>query len=486
MRNISFKKAAVIFSLLVFFTFFTFFVIILAQGKTFNKEGEIVDTGIIRINSIPTDVTVYINGEQVKKTENRIEGVEPGEITIKLEKEGYSPWEKIVTVGTGIVKDIYAQLFPENLKFQQITNTNVDNAFFSDNIDYIFYTLTDPEMPGKVGIWRMKLISSIFDFGSVTPEQFVSFNESLLKTVGEYPYTIQAANDNNKILLNIPKKKILYVYNTSQKNAKLDIVKEIGFYPNQIKWHKDSDTLLVEQDSLLFEYNLSTKTFNLITYTPDKKPLYSHSNEKLFYYKPETSEIWEYENGHREIIKLPKAFKVNGDLISIHSPVYNNNILIIQKISGLYFIDIDKKFVEKISNSGVYATSATNGTSVLYKEDDLYFTYKVEETLDGSSYESAIKQIELTSTPLSIYFAANSSNLIALTIEEEEKNLILMDFDGLNPRQIVSEQSIFGNNPQMINDGTEMYLLLIDSIPQTEDESTQLTKNIYKLDLSLE
>jgi tRNA A-37 threonylcarbamoyl transferase component Bud32 len=55
-------------------------------------------SGEIRISSIPPGAEIYLNGTYMRDTPTRLSGLSQGNYTVRLEKEGYTAWEKKVIV----------------------------------------------------------------------------------------------------------------------------------------------------------------------------------------------------------------------------------------------------------------------------------------------------------------------------------------------------------------------------------------------------
>lgn len=456
--------------------------IIIAQGKKVTPDGRLVDTAIIRLNTIPSDVTVYIDGKKVNKIENRLEGIETGEITLKLEREGYSDWEKTITLEAGVVKDVYAQLYPTELQFEQITNTDVDKLFFPDDVDFLFYTVINSEVASENGIWKYKLTRNLLDFGTISPTKITSLNTNLLQKLKEEDYVLSISPDSNKFLLNLPKSQVLYLFDANKDQPFIELEKELGYYPENTRWFRNSDSLVIQNNHILFEYNISSKESTLITYNPESSPVSGVNTSVVYHLRPDLNEIQKYLNKNNVSLELPKGFIVDQTINQVRTLRTDPDILLITNDLGLNYIDLDKNYFLNFSPIGEIVAISNNGFSVIYEKENVLYTFTLEETPDGKSYYTKTSEITLNRDNLvNIYFSNNSSNIIALAVDDEgNRTLWLMDYDGKNPRKIISEQTISGTSSQITNDGTAMYLLLEDGIT---GEETVVKKNVYKLSL---
>ncbi len=90
-------------TLAVLATFFllaaaVFVAIVLARGYSFNLDTRnLIPTGILVATSDPDGAEVLIDGKLKTATNNTI-NLPPGKYDIKIQKDGYTPWEKKVEV----------------------------------------------------------------------------------------------------------------------------------------------------------------------------------------------------------------------------------------------------------------------------------------------------------------------------------------------------------------------------------------------------
>jgi len=112
-------------------------VIAYARGYRFNPQrGTITSTGILSINSNPKAAKVFINGELRGATDTNIT-LPFGEYDIKVEKEGYTSWEKKVSLKGEIVMSVNAVIFSKNPSLTPLTNLGVNKAVTIENTDKI-------------------------------------------------------------------------------------------------------------------------------------------------------------------------------------------------------------------------------------------------------------------------------------------------------------------------------------------------------------
>ncbi len=452
-------------------------VVILAQGKKITDEGKVIETSIIRLSVFPKDVKAYINDKEVTLNENRIENLEPNTYKIKLTKPGYSAWEKSITIEAGIVKDVYAQLYPESIKFDIVTKLNVDKLFNSIDSEYIFYTVTSSTILSENGIWKLKLVRNLLDFNENRPIQVAKFDAPTLVLL-KNGYDLKISEDNNKILLLIAKE-LAYVYDANQSNVKVDLFEKLGFTPTKVEWLRNSDSFIVTKDNLLFEYDINSNQSTLINYNSEENFVYGYGSNTVYYIK--AGKIYKYSNRVSALLVLPqKAINLLANISSIRIANFNSNIIVFNSDSGLVFVDLDKNYVELIDTKGLIITMALNGKGIIFENDKKLFSYNLEETTDGSTYKSGVFNLSITTEDLSdIYFSPGTKNVIALKKGDNlTKELILMDFDGTNKRKLVSDFNIKGTTTMISKNSTELYALIHEiSVDKLEAD------NVYKFSL---
>jgi len=137
--------------------------VIYAQGKRLTREGKLVGIGIIQIDSTPNEAEVYINGKYKAKSDTNIEDLKPGNYTVKLQKDHYHVWEKLVEVKEGVVTPLKVSLFPTNPSLTALTADGVFSPKLSyDNKKVVFGRQT----PTEAGLYVVELGNGQFFFNN--------------------------------------------------------------------------------------------------------------------------------------------------------------------------------------------------------------------------------------------------------------------------------------------------------------------------------
>ncbi|OGJ40269.1 MAG: hypothetical protein A2411_03230 [Candidatus Pacebacteria bacterium RIFOXYC1_FULL_39_21] len=125
-------------------------------GLRFTKAGFQTETGLLNANSFPTGAEVYIDGELMTATDNTLY-LSPGEYLVEIRKEGYSPWQKLLTIEKELVTQTHAQLFPTAPSLAPLTLSGATNITTSpDGQKIVFYT-NNTHNEDKNGLYLLEL-----------------------------------------------------------------------------------------------------------------------------------------------------------------------------------------------------------------------------------------------------------------------------------------------------------------------------------------
>lgn len=460
------------------------FALVLAQGNQIDKNGNIVSTSILRINSVPEDVTVYINDQLAVKKENRVEWLQPGTVKVTLKKAGYITWEKTLELNAGIIEDIYAQLYPERPNFEKITSANIDNFYFSNNTDYIFYTIINGENESDNGLWKLKLKRNILDIGELLPSKVYTFTEEELIKLRQNDYSIKITDDVSKVLVDIPILKELY-YIDLNNPIPLVITDILTFYPQQSEWLRNSNTLIASNGNLLIALDINSRNQDLIYYSPDKEILYSVASNEVYYYRYDKNKLYNLSGSQSIPVVLPNTYKGTGIVTKLYSPKDNNEIFFIQENENLHFVDLEKDITLPFPEVKEVLAVARNGKNITYIDTENNFkSIVLKDSLDFKSYTYTIHSVDLNKDELNhLFYSPSGKNLIALvTKEDEKKNIWFMDNDGLNSVNLINNEKLVKNKVDIDGTGLSLYVLLEDN---SELDSEATVNNIYRYTLEV-
>jgi len=142
--------------------------VIYAQGKRLDSKGKLVGVGIIQIDSTPNEAKVYLNGEYKAKSDTNLENLKPGSYTVKLQKDHYHTWEKLVEVKEGFVTPLKVSLFPSNPSLTALTFDGVFSPTLSPNRKTVVFGKQNSQ---DSGIYALQLGNGQFFFANPTEER---------------------------------------------------------------------------------------------------------------------------------------------------------------------------------------------------------------------------------------------------------------------------------------------------------------------------
>lgn len=96
-----------------------------ASGLRFDSGTRtVVERAALSIETTPNDAAVVVSGAQLEKRTPLVHSLTPGMYTVRIEKDGYQPWEKEVTVERG-----RSELFSDVILFSTETPISATREF---------------------------------------------------------------------------------------------------------------------------------------------------------------------------------------------------------------------------------------------------------------------------------------------------------------------------------------------------------------------
>ena len=157
-----------------------------ARGYRFdptNPKAIIQGTGLLVLTSHPDGARVLINGHLTTATNNTI-NLGPGTYQVRIEKDGYFPWQKTLEIKKETVSQANATLFPTAPRLESITSTGALNPTLDPTGSLIAYTVSSASAD-KNGIYTFNMGSpAIISVGGastqISNDLFASFSKATL------------------------------------------------------------------------------------------------------------------------------------------------------------------------------------------------------------------------------------------------------------------------------------------------------------------
>ncbi|MCR4330096.1 MAG: PEGA domain-containing protein [Candidatus Roizmanbacteria bacterium] len=125
-------------------------VLMFAKGYRFNTQTrEVHAQGVLVANSYPNNSQLFINGKYADLTPHTIY-LNPGTYTVRIEKEGYTPWEKTYTVERESVYRTDALLFLKNASLSPLTDRGLISPALSPDDTSVVYISNDTSLNTQI------------------------------------------------------------------------------------------------------------------------------------------------------------------------------------------------------------------------------------------------------------------------------------------------------------------------------------------------
>lgn len=162
----------------LFITIGSIIAILYATGYRFEFKGNgtgnfkfIEGTGLLVATSKPDGARVYVNNDLTTATNNTI-NLAPGEYDVRIEKDGYLPWSKKISINNSLVSEANALLFPTAPKLEAITTIGVSNVKMDKGGTRLAYSVASASA-AKNGIYVLNMNSGPLVFLGASGTQIV-------------------------------------------------------------------------------------------------------------------------------------------------------------------------------------------------------------------------------------------------------------------------------------------------------------------------
>lgn len=389
----------------------TFLAIQYAKGnyRITKKGGFIPESGLLAANSFPPGAEVYVDNKLVTATDDTLY-LEPGTYQVKIFKEGFSPWEKIITIEKELVAQTNALLFPKVPSLNPLTFTGVENVSPSpDGQKILFFTASSSAQP-KNGLYIYELTNNFLSLQKGARQ--ISGNSSAidLDKAG-----FIWSPDSSEVLLSTNSRSYLIDVNKTNEIATLPNIK-LQEKTNLSKWEED---IYIRERQFLEKFPeeiiaIATQSAKNVYISPDK--------ERLLY--TATQEVTIPEN----IIPALPATSTQPESRSLKA----NTVYVYDRIEDKNFM-IGQEQTENVL------------TSKILLADDLYSN----RALSYESSPSAFTRLQATTSAQTVnnfftYYTALYANKFQWfpdskhIIYTTDKQIHIMEYDGTNDTVVYS------------------------------------------------
>lgn len=479
----------------LFFTVILTTFLILIQGKQITPDQGIIQTGVIRVNSVPSNVEIFINDQPANRTGNVVTNLNLGINKIRLEKEGYSTWEKDVDVRANQVNDIFAQLFPNEFNLNQVINKNIHKIFINKDMSKAIFTVLNSEIPQEIGLWERQLSSSILNFNSRNrDDKITSFDNEFINLISSSDYDIQESN--GYYLFRIySEDNAYYIYNKAN-NTLEEISLLIGNKVDSVDMVRGN--LVIKKSNILYAYNINNTSKSIISLQESgDKFEYCISDNKVFFARNNNLHYFDlatYGNG---------VVLANKTIGKIYCSQNDKTINYINDKGELIGIQYESNIFVKVLPSHIFKEIiqiSDKGDKFLFlnrhEKVGVAKIVNFERLYQGVKPEIVAYEID-TNGFNGIYFSDSFNNLIIVKSNQSESRVMnsfyISDIDGKNINKVFESEALnLQFVPRLSQDGKRIFLMidsgLIDegSLSEEVDKDTVQRSdniNLYRIDL---
>lgn len=304
--------------IVIIFIIITPVLLLYVQGYRFDfEELSFFRTGGIYLRTNPKKAQIFINDKlSKKKAPILINGLFPRNFNIKIEKEGFHPWEKRLKVESGLVTEAKnITLIPKKPKqdiiFDAINNISIlpsKNYFLNIRNDYIDLIEKNETYPVNLSA-NFDNTHSKNEFIAALNSKNIAWdqnNKKLIAYLGQNNYIVDFSNKT------ITK---FFVENTDLKESKA------GGYINlkRIQWHPlEADSIILVHETDIYSYNLKNKESEKLI----ERGLYYKSASSVFtsniYYIDDMGFVNKYNfttKNIEKISKIPLPYNQSTELV---------------------------------------------------------------------------------------------------------------------------------------------------------------------------
>lgn len=134
-----------------------FWLLFLSYGWTTDKEGNVVQNGLLFVSSQPSGAGIYLDGQRYQSDTNSRVLTAAGTYTLQISKSGYRLWQhKITVAGDDVQHFDYPFLWPQKLQPTSLADLNTDPSVASQSLDHRWLLTAEPDTSGTFTLWDMK------------------------------------------------------------------------------------------------------------------------------------------------------------------------------------------------------------------------------------------------------------------------------------------------------------------------------------------
>jgi hypothetical protein len=380
----------------------TYVAIQFAKGRyRFTQQGVLQGTGLLSANSFPTGSQVMIDDRLVTATDDTIY-LEPGTYQVKIIKDGYSPWEKTLTIEPELVTQTNAQLFPAAPSLVPVTFTGVSKVVPSPDGQKLLFHTASASSSLRNGLYVIDLNSNPLSMQR-GPRQITDDSPELELDQTSFIWS----PDSSQLLLVSDNRSLLL--DTNQKSS-LGSLPDVGFRRRQILAEWQEEMYLREREFLtVFPPEiiaLATSSARNVYFSPDKKKLLytasasaaipenivppvpaTNTQPESRQIEPGNIYVYDREEDKNFLIGIEKNPITNNDKRLLAIDLYNRQPLTLEASLSAFTTLQASTSAQTAQNFAVYHTPLRAGT-LQWLADSRHLIYTANDTIRVIEYDS--------------------------------------------------------------------------------------------------
>ncbi len=253
-----------------------------AVGYRFNPiSGEVKQTGVLNIQTTPQKLQVFLNGKDIGKSP-KVTSVDQGSTRVKIEKEGYTSWEKDVPIVAEKSTSIFPTLFLTNPQAESIYSTSgkIISQQIAPSNDSILALILSEKTYKIIRYELNKQFWNLSDNPTIpytTPSEKIKTISMSVSSDGKWALITKVMEDKSKTY---ELAKLTIPFQTISDTGLEEFSKEYT-----INWSSDSNYLILESKVDIITYRVSDSTkYLLLKKSAKTNYIWNTDNDGFFYY----------------------------------------------------------------------------------------------------------------------------------------------------------------------------------------------------------
>jgi hypothetical protein len=265
------KSLLIVLSVLTFVVCGTYIIVTFSRGYRlkFDNGPKFQATGLLSVTSLPQSASVYLDDRLITATDDTINLV-PNNYQLKVVKDGYLPWQKLVTIKREVVTSANVQLFRSAPNLKPVTFASAINPAVSPNNVKLIFAVASSSATKDNGLYLLENPNYPIALNRYSPKQLAPDFPGL--TWANFTFTFSP--DGKSVLATNHKPIVNYLLKLDSAinlNKLYDITPQLPLIKQE--WQLQHQTIVNSQLTRLpkiISATISTQSANHLQYSPDE------------------------------------------------------------------------------------------------------------------------------------------------------------------------------------------------------------------------